>query len=145
MWASPTRAWNSRTRPDVRIIRRLAVAATASRLFGENLKMPIYEYGCKSCGHTLDALQKMSDDPLTDCPECGEAALKRMISAPRFRLKGDGWYETDFKKDNQRNLAKSDNDAGKSGKSDSKKDSAKSSDKGSSTSKSSDSKSAAAK
>ena len=107
--------------------------------------MPIYEYGCKNCGHTLDALQKMSDDPLVDCPECGESALKRMISAPRFRLKGEGWYETDFKKDNQRNLAKSDNDAGKSGKSDSKKDSSKSSDKGSSASKSSDSKSAAAK
>lgn len=107
--------------------------------------MPIYEYGCKSCGHTLDALQKMSDDPLVDCPACGAPALKRLISAPRFRLKGEGWYETDFKKDNQRNLAKSDNDAGKSGKSDSKKDSAKSSDKGSSASRSSDSKSAAAK
>ena len=107
--------------------------------------MPIYEYGCKSCGHTLDALQKMSDDPLVDCPACGAPALKRLISAPRFRLKGDGWYETDFKKDNQRNLAKSDNDAGKSGKSDSKKDSATSSAKGTSGSKSSDSKSAAAK
>ena len=110
--------------------------------------MPIYEYGCKSCGHTLDALQKMSDDPLVDCPACGAPALKRLISAPRFRLKGEGWYETDFKKDNQRNLAKSDNDAGKSDKTDSKKDSAKSSDKSSSSSKSSkssDSKSAAAK
>ena len=70
--------------------------------------MPIYEYACKSCGHTLDALQKMSDDPLVDCPECGEAALKRLLSAPRFRLKGEGWSETDFKKDNQRNLAKGD-------------------------------------
>ncbi|WP_405232082.1 FmdB family zinc ribbon protein [Lentisalinibacter salinarum] len=69
--------------------------------------MPIYEYVCKSCGHELDALQKMSDDPLTDCPDCGEAALKRKISAPRFRLKGSGWYETDFKtdKDKKRNLA----------------------------------------
>ncbi len=91
--------------------------------------MPIYEYGCKNCGHKLDALQKMSDDPLVDCPACGAPALKRMISAPRFRLKGEGWYETDFKKDNQRNLAKSDND---SGKSDSKKDTAKSKDSGSS-------------
>ena len=72
--------------------------------------MPIYEYACKECGHTLDALQKVSEAPLTDCPECGEAALRRLISAPRFRLKGDGWYETDFKKDNQRNLAKSDNE-----------------------------------
>jgi len=69
--------------------------------------MPIYEYVCKSCGHELDALQKMSDDPLSDCPDCGEAALKRKISAPRFRLKGSGWYETDFKtdKDRKRNLA----------------------------------------
>lgn len=68
--------------------------------------MPIYEYACKSCSHRLDALQKMNDDPLVECPECGEAALKRLLSAPRFRLKGEGWYETDFKKDNQRNLAK---------------------------------------
>ncbi len=72
--------------------------------------MPIYEYACKECGHTLDALQKISEPPLVDCPECGKAALRRLISAPRFRLKGDGWYETDFKKDNQRNLAKSDNE-----------------------------------
>ena len=66
--------------------------------------MPIYGYICKSCEHTLDALQKMSDDPLVDCPDCGEPELKRQLSAPRFRLKGKGWYETDFKKDNQRNL-----------------------------------------
>ncbi len=67
--------------------------------------MPIYEYLCKKCDHTLDALQKIADAPLLDCPSCGEAALKRLLSAPRFRLKGQGWYETDFKKDNQRNLA----------------------------------------
>jgi len=84
--------------------------------------VPIYEYACKSCKHTLDALQKMNDDPLVDCPECGEASLKRLISAPRFRLKGEGWYETDFKKDNQRNLAKGDSEAAPSTKSDSKKD-----------------------
>jgi len=70
--------------------------------------VPIYEYACKSCEHTLDALQKMSDDPLVECPECAKPALKRLISAPRFRLKGQGWYETDFKTDNQRNLAKDD-------------------------------------
>ena len=70
--------------------------------------MPIYEYACKNCDHTLDALQKMSEDPLTDCPECGASALQRLISAPRFRLKGEGWYETDFKKDNQRNVHKDD-------------------------------------
>lgn len=67
--------------------------------------MPIYEYACKSCGHAFDALQKMSDDPLTECPDCGQAELKKLLSAPNFRLKGSGWYETDFKKDNQRNLA----------------------------------------
>ena len=67
--------------------------------------MPIYAYACRKCDHTLDALQKIADEPLVDCPECGETALKRLITAPRFRLKGQGWYETDFKKDNQRNLA----------------------------------------
>ena len=66
--------------------------------------MPIYAYACKDCDHTLDALQKIADAPLVDCPDCGEPALKRLLSAPRFRLKGQGWYETDFKKDNQRNL-----------------------------------------
>ncbi|TDJ36561.1 MAG: zinc ribbon domain-containing protein [Gammaproteobacteria bacterium] len=78
--------------------------------------MPIYEYACKKCHHTLDALQKMSDDPLVDCPACGGPALKRLLSAPRFRLKGKGWYETDFKKDNQRNVLKSDTEPAKSDK-----------------------------
>lgn len=67
--------------------------------------MPIYEYACESCGHAFDALQKMNDDPLKDCPECNKPALKKLLSAPNFRLKGGGWYETDFKQDNQRNLA----------------------------------------
>lgn len=67
--------------------------------------MPIYGYACQHCGHTLDALQKIADKPLVDCLECGEPALKRQLSAPRFRLKGKGWYETDFKQNNQRNLA----------------------------------------
>ena len=66
--------------------------------------MPIYGYICNNCEHTLDALQKMSDDSLVECPACGEPQLKRQLSAPRFRLKGKGWYETDFKKDNQRNI-----------------------------------------
>jgi predicted nucleic acid-binding Zn ribbon protein len=51
----------------------------------------------------------MSDDMLVDCPECDEPALKKLISAAAFRLKGSGWYETDFKKDNKRNLAESSN------------------------------------
>ena len=67
--------------------------------------MPIYEYVCNDCGHELEALQGISDDVLTDCPECRQAALRRKISAAAFRLKGGGWYETDFKKDNRRNLA----------------------------------------
>jgi putative FmdB family regulatory protein len=69
--------------------------------------MPIYEYGCRSCGHTLDALQKINDKVLRKCPECGKPALKRLMSAPAFRLKGGGWYETDFKADGEkkRNLA----------------------------------------
>ncbi|OOZ36685.1 FmdB family zinc ribbon protein [Solemya velesiana gill symbiont] len=59
--------------------------------------MPIYEYRCDSCGHELEKMQKMADAPLTDCPECGKAELKKLISAAGFRLKGGGWYETDFK------------------------------------------------
>ncbi len=82
--------------------------------------MPIYEYACTNCDHSLDALQKMSDDPLRECPECGEPSLKRLISAPRFRLKGEGWYETDFKKENQRNVLKADSEALTSDKTDSK-------------------------
>ncbi|MCP4186374.1 MAG: zinc ribbon domain-containing protein [Gammaproteobacteria bacterium] len=69
--------------------------------------MPIYEYSCTDCDHNHEALQKLSDDPLLDCPACGQSALKKMISAPRFRLSGSGWYETDFKSDKQRNLADS--------------------------------------
>ncbi len=93
--------------------------------------MPIYEYACKICDHTLDALQKMHEEPLVFCPSCGEAGLKKLISAPRFRLKGEGWYETDFKKDNQRNLAKSDAEPSKAEKKKAKstKDDSKSSTK----------------
>lgn len=81
--------------------------------------MPIYEYACKNCEHTLDALQKISDDPLVECPACGQPQLRRLISAPRFRLKGSGWYETDFKKDKQRNLSKGEGDGTASSKSES--------------------------
>ena len=68
--------------------------------------MPIYEYRCTACAHELEVLQKISDDPLVECPECG-GTLKRLVSAPNFRLKGSGWYETDFKSDGdtKRNLA----------------------------------------
>lgn len=67
--------------------------------------MPIYEYVCTRCSEPLEKLQKLSDDPLTDCPACGESALRRKVSAAGFRLAGSGWYETDFKSSNQRNLA----------------------------------------
>jgi len=69
--------------------------------------MPIYEYQCKACGERREALQKISDAPLTTCKACGEDALTKQISAAGFRLKGDGWYETDFKSTNKKNLAES--------------------------------------
>ncbi|MCU7918831.1 MAG: zinc ribbon domain-containing protein [Candidatus Thiodiazotropha sp. (ex Dulcina madagascariensis)] len=59
--------------------------------------MPIYEYRCEACGHELEALQKMSDPVLSECPACNKDSLKKLISAAGFRLKGSGWYETDFK------------------------------------------------
>ena len=66
--------------------------------------MPFYEYRCEACGHELEALQKVSDDPLSDCPACGRPTLKKLISAAGFRLKGGGWYETDFKGGKKKNL-----------------------------------------
>ncbi len=75
--------------------------------------MPFYEYQCQACGEELEALQKMSEHPLVDCPACNESALQKKISAAGFRLKGGGWYETDFKKTNKRNLAGSSNDSAK--------------------------------
>jgi putative FmdB family regulatory protein len=62
--------------------------------------MPIYEYQCKECGHTHEALQKMSDEALTDCPACHKSALEKLISATSFQLKGTGWYVTDFRNKN---------------------------------------------
>ena len=87
--------------------------------------MPIYEYRCDACGHELEKIQRISDPVLTDCPDCGRDKLQRLVSAPGFRLKGGGWYETDFKKDGKRNLHEShaakgssapDSDAGKPAK-----------------------------
>lgn len=57
--------------------------------------MPIFDYRCEACGHTFDVLQKLGADPLTDCPECGAAELKKMVSAPAFHLKGKGWRKSD--------------------------------------------------
>ena len=76
--------------------------------------MPIYEYECQACGHQYEVIQKMSDDPLVECPACKKPALKKLISAAAFRLKGGGWYETDFKSGNKKNLAKGEGGADKS-------------------------------
>jgi len=70
--------------------------------------MPIYEYRCAECGHDMEKLQKISDAALTDCPACGKPALQKLVSAAGFRLKGGGWYETDFKGGKKKNVAKSD-------------------------------------
>lgn len=66
--------------------------------------MPIYEYACTHCEHTFDELQKISEAALVHCPACGEPSLRKLLSAPKFRLKGKGWYETDFKTGDKRNL-----------------------------------------
>ena len=68
--------------------------------------MPFYEYECSACKFYVEALQKISDPPMKKCPSCKKQTLKRLVSAPVFRLKGAGWYETDFKSDgeNKRNL-----------------------------------------
>jgi len=102
--------------------------------------MPFYEYQCKNCGHTLEAMQKVNDAPLKKCPDCGKSQLTRLMSAPVFRLKGGGWYETDFKgdSDHKKNLAdRPESDAAKEDKkpavdakaADSATDSAKPADK----------------
>lgn len=112
--------------------------------------MPIYEYLCDACEHKMEALQKVGDQLLKDCPKCGEAGLRKLISAAAFRLKGGGWYETDFKgdQDQQRNLSKSDHKPGhelgdkpanKDGEKEKKKDTS-TSDSSKSDSKSSDAK-----
>jgi len=69
--------------------------------------MPFYEYECSNCKFYSELMQKISDPPLKKCPSCGKSTMKKLVSAPNFRLKGSGWYETDFKSDqeNKRNLA----------------------------------------
>lgn len=76
--------------------------------------MPIYEYQCSACGHQLEAIQKISEAPLKDCPSCQSASLSKMISAPGFRLAGKGWYETDFKTGTKKNLAGKSSSSGNS-------------------------------
>ena len=72
--------------------------------------MPIYEYSCEKCGHHLELIQKMTDDPLRNCPDCHQPSLRKLVSAAGFRLKGTGWYATDFKGGSK----KAPSDAGKS-------------------------------
>ena len=67
--------------------------------------MPIYEYQCQECGHGLEAIQRLADAPLVDCPACSKPGLKKQVSAPSFRLSGGGWYETDFKTGDKKNIA----------------------------------------
>jgi putative FmdB family regulatory protein len=109
--------------------------------------MPIYEYQCQACHKQIEALQKISDTPLLDCPQCGEPALKKKVSAAAFRLKGGGWYETDFKTGNKKNLVSGGDTAGTGDKSaapsagESKSGESKSSESRAGESKASDSKS----
>ena len=107
--------------------------------------MPIYEYLCQSCGHHLEALQKMSEDPLVYCPECGEESLKKKVSAAAFRLKGSGWYETDFKDSGKEKPKSAEDGTGKESTADSKAGDSKPGDAKSSEVKSSDSKAAGSK
>ena len=120
--------------------------------------MPIYEYACVSCDHHLETLQKMSEDPLVFCPECGEESLRKKVSAAAFVLKGSGWYETDFKNSGKEkpkdakasdgqpaSKTASDTKSGEGASGDTKSSDTKSSDSKSSDSKSSESKSVSSK
>ncbi len=87
--------------------------------------MPIYEYQCEACSHKMEKLQKISDEPLKECPECHEPKLNKLVSAAGFRLKGGGWYETDFKTGKKKNVSGSDG-SGSSGSGGSSSDSSSS-------------------
>jgi putative FmdB family regulatory protein len=86
--------------------------------------MPFYEYECSNCRFYVEVLQKISEQPLRKCPSCGKSSLKKLVSAPVFRLKGSGWYETDFKSDQEdkRNLAGAEKEGAADAKSDAKSD-----------------------
>ena len=66
--------------------------------------MPIYEYKCSKCEHQFEVIQRFSDNPVEICPECNKKAVSKLVSAPSFRLKGGGWYETDFKTGSKKNI-----------------------------------------
>ena len=100
--------------------------------------MPIYEYECenKNCGIKIECLQKVTDEPIKICPECNNPSLKKLVSAAGFRLKGGGWYETDFKKDQTKKRNLSSNNADNSATTTSAADTNKSQDSGSKVDKS---------
>lgn len=87
--------------------------------------MPIYDYKCSDCEHQIEVIQKFSDEPKTLCIECGKETLKKMVSAPSFRLKGGGWYETDFKTGKKKNIASDDTSSNKKSLTNSSSDSKK--------------------
>ena len=110
--------------------------------------MPIYEYACVLCDHHLETLQKMSEDPLVFCPECGEESLRKKVSAAAFVLKGSGWYETDFKnsgKEKPKDAKASGEQSASKTSSDTKSGEGASGDSKSSDSKSSESKAVSSK
>ncbi len=98
-----------------------SIGYTYAPIFGG--KMPFYEYRCGACGHELEVLQKMSAEPLVDCPSCSKATLIKLVSAAGFQLKGSGWYVTDFR----------DGDKSKKDKSDSQSKDDKTADSGTTT------------
>ena len=84
--------------------------------------MPIYEYKCSECEHELEVIQRFSDDPLKKFPECNKNSLNKLISSPSFRLKGAGWYETDFKTGKKKNVVSNENDKKNTDKKNASKD-----------------------
>jgi putative FmdB family regulatory protein len=133
-----------------RLYRRWLSLASARRttVITEGFDVPIYEYACVSCDHHLEALQKMSEDPLVFCPECGEESLRKKVSAAAFVLKGSGWYETDFKnsgKEKSKDAKTSGEQSASKNPSDTKSGDSTSADTKSTDSKSSESKSESSK
>lgn len=90
--------------------------------------MPIYEYQCGACDHRMEKIRKFSDEPLTECPSCHKPELKKLVSAAAFRLKGGGWYETDFKTGSKKNVLHGTNSDSNSSGSDSKSESSSTSE-----------------
>jgi putative FmdB family regulatory protein len=104
----------------------------------EKRPMPIYEYRCDNCGHELESIQKLSEAPLKTCPACANDTLRKRVSAAGFRLKGGGWYETDFKSGNKKNVS-GDKGAAKNGSDGGSSDASSGSKNGSGSSKDSSS------